>query len=192
MAEANEFELLAKLLRYPTEGYASEVLRCCSVFSANCPEIALPLRDFLEQTRSLSLEDLQALYTATFDFDPVCSLEVGWHLFGDNYERGEFLVRMRGELRRLGVAESTELPDHLTHALEALGRMAPQDAAGFVAACLFPALDKIRTGFKGKPNAFKNILLAVARSLEHHYPRPVLEPVSAESAFPILDSGGWR
>lgn len=189
MARANEFGLLARLLRYPSESYASEVLRCCSLLSTSGPEIALLLRDFLEQTRGLSLEDLQALYTATFDLDPVCSLEIGWHLFGENYERGEFLVRMRRELRQLGVAESTELPDHLTHALEALGRMAPEDAAGFAAACLFPALDKMRAGFEGKPNVFGNVLRAVVGLLELRYPRPEPEPVPAEPAFPILNSG---
>ena len=88
-------------------------------------------------------KELQELYAATFDLDPHCSLEVGWHLFGENYERGEFLVKMRVELRRLGVGESTELPDHLTHALAALGRMEPQEAAEFATACLFPALDKM-------------------------------------------------
>jgi nitrate reductase molybdenum cofactor assembly chaperone NarJ/NarW len=188
---ANEFELLAELLRYPAEGYASEAVRCCDALAAGGPEIAAPLDEYLKQTGGLSLEDLQVLYTTTFDLDPVCSLEVGWHLFGENYERGEFLVRMRGELRRLGVKESTELPDHLSHALEALGRMEPEEAADFAAACLFPALDKMAAGIKGKPNPFENVLFAAARLLELQYPR--LEPatVSAEPAFRILDSKGW-
>lgn len=187
MADVNEFDLLAGLLRYPAEGYASEALHCCEAFAANGPEIAIPLGEFLEQTRGLSLEDLQALYTTTFDLDPVCSLEIGWHLFGENYERGEFLVKMRGELRRLGIAESTELPDHLTHALEALGRMEPQEAASFATACLFPALDKMRAGMEGKSNPFENVLLAVARLLEFRYPRPKPEALTAGSAFRILD-----
>ncbi len=191
MAGANKFELLAGLLRYPTEGYPSQAVHSCEVLAAGAPEIAAPLRKFLEQTRSLSLEDLQVLYTGTFDLDPVCSLEVGWHLFGENYERGEFLVRMRGELRRLGVKESTELPDHLSHALAALGRMEPREAADFTAACLFPALDKMSAGIKGKSNPFEDVLMAAVRLLEVRYPR--LEPamVSAESAFRILDGEGW-
>jgi len=191
MADANEFELLAALLRYPAEDYASEAVRCCNVLANDAPEIGLQLQDFVEQTHSLSLEDLQVLYTATFDLDPVCSLEVGWHLFGENYERGEFLVRMRGELRRLGVKESTELPDHLSHALEALGRMESEEAADFAAACLFPALGKMAAGINGKSNPFENVLLAAARLLELRYPRPEPAMVSAGPAFRILDSKGW-
>ncbi|HXX00646.1 MAG TPA: nitrate reductase molybdenum cofactor assembly chaperone [Candidatus Acidoferrales bacterium] len=191
MADANEFESLAALLRYPTEDYAREVVRSCKVLANDSPEIDLLLQHFVEQTRSLSLEDLQVLYTTTFDLDPVCSLEIGWHLFGENYERGEFLVRMRGELRRLGVKESTELPDHLSHALEALGRMEPDEAADFAAACLFPALDKMAAGIKGKSNPFENVLSAATRLLEHRYPRPEPAVVLAEPAFRILDSKGW-
>lgn len=191
MAARNEFELLAALLRYPSEGYVGEAACCCDALSASSPEIALPLRELIDQTRSLSLEDLQALYTATFDLDPVCSLEVGWHLFGENYERGEFLVRMRGELQRLGVKESTELPDHLSHALQALGRMKEDEAADFAAACLFPALDKMSAGIKDKANPFENVLAAATRLLEHRYPRPEPAMVPAEPAFRILDSKGW-
>jgi len=191
MADGNEFELLARLLRYPTEGYKSDAVSCCGALSASGPDIAVPLSEFILQTCGLSLEDLQVLYTATFDLDPVCSLEVGWHLFGENYERGEFLVRMRGELRRIGVQESTELPDHLSHALQALGRMEPGGAADFATACLFPAVDKMCAGFKDKSNPFENVLVTVARLLELRFPRPEPEMVPAEPVFRILDSKGW-
>jgi nitrate reductase delta subunit len=191
MTGASEFDLLASLLRYPGEQYLSKAVLCLEVLAESDPEAAVSLGEFLEQTRSLTLEVLQELYTATFDLDPACSLEVGWHLFGENYERGEFLVKMRGELRRLGIAESAELPDHLTHALAALGHMEPQEAADFATACLFPALDKMRAGLEKKSNPFENILLAAEHVLEHRYSRPDPEAVPAEPAFRILDSGGW-
>jgi nitrate reductase delta subunit len=191
MKSLAEVELLAALLRYPGEGYANAAERCFEALVESDPETALLLGKFLAQTRDCSVEELQALYTATFDLDPVCSLEVGWHLFGENYERGEFLVKMRGELRRLGIAESAELPDHMTHALAALGRMEPEEGGEFATACLFPALDKMCAGLEGKSNPFENILLAVARVLERRYQRPEPEPVPAGPAFRILDSGGW-
>jgi len=191
MAAANEFELLASLLRYPSDGYPNDAPYCCDLLANTVPAIAAPLGEFLEQTRGLSVEDLQTLYTKTFDLDPICSLELGWHLFGENYERGEFLVKMRGELRRLGVKESTELPDHLSHVLEALGRMEPEKAAYLAGSCVFPALHKMIAGIRGKSNPYENILLAAQQLLESHFPR--LEPatVEAEPAFRILNSEGW-
>lgn len=86
----------------------------------------------------------QELYVQTFEFNPACTLELGWHLFGETYERGEFLVKMRGELRRHGVEETSELPDHLTHILRLIGRMEHGEAALLAGESVLPALEKIR------------------------------------------------
>jgi nitrate reductase delta subunit len=191
MATASELGLLATLLRYPTENSVANVMRSCASAAAINPQLAAPLNEFLARTRGVSAEELQVLYTSTFDLDPICSLEIGWHLFGENYERGEFLVKMRGELRRLGVQESVELPDHLSHVLDALDRMDPDEAAEFAAACLFPALDKMIAGIKGKSNPFECVLVAARQLLELRFERAELATVLAEPAFRILDSEGW-
>lgn len=190
MPGANVWELLAALLRYPEGDSAADAARCVEALAAANPQAAERVRSFLGEIRGLSPGELQSLYTSTFDLDPVCSLEVGWHLFGENYERGEFLVKMRSELRRLGLPESSELPDHLTHALAALGRMESEEAAGFAAACLLPALDKMRAGISRQPNAYQNVLQAVMELLESRCGRFVPEPAPAEPLFRILNSGG--
>jgi nitrate reductase delta subunit len=190
MPDAATFELLANLFRYPDRDYVSDVERCIEALYSADPQAAGMLRETLGQTRKISVGDLQALYTSTFDLDPVCSLEVGWHLFGENYERGEFLVKMRSELRRLGLPESTELPDHLTHALAAFSRMESDEAECFAAACLFPALDKMRTGMESKPNPFSGVLRAVVHVLERRYARLEMQPVPTPPIFNILNSGG--
>lgn len=191
MAAANEFGTLGSLLRYPGENYARNTVRACCSLAAIDPKLAAQLNGFLDRTRGMALEELQVLYTSTFDLDPICSLELGWHLFGENYERGEFLVKMRGELRRLGVQESTELPDHVSHVLEALDRMEREEAAEFAAACLFPALDKMILGMKDKANPFECVLVAARHLLELRFERGELATVSAEPAFRVLNSEGW-
>lgn len=192
MADAKEFGLLARLLHYPEEGYSEEARECRDFFTAKDPEVGVLLEDFVERVRSLSLEELQALYTSTFDLTPLCSLEVGWHLFGENYERGEFLVKMRGELRRYGVTESTELPDHLTHALELLACMQVDEAASFATACLIPAMDKMRGEMMGKSNPFESVLLALDHLLTRRFPQPQSEMIPTEAVFHILDGGSGR
>lgn len=188
MRNVGELSLLAALLRYPEESYQQTARRCLEALGENFPEAGLLLSKFVEQTRDFSIEEFQALYTSTFDLDPMCALEVGWHLFGEKYERGEFLVKMRGVLRRLLISESAELPDHLTYTLVALERMGPSEGAEFAAACLFPALDKMHGGLQGKGNPFEYVLLSVVRVLESQYPRPdVALPAAPE--FRILDSG---
>jgi len=118
---------------------------------------------FAEQTASMTTEALQELYTQTFDLNPTCSLEVGWHLYGENYSRGEFLVAMRQTLRRLKVMETTELPDHLTHVLAAFGRMDTAEAGRFGPEFLLPALEKMLQGPKG--GAYAAVLEAIRAAI---------------------------
>ena len=126
----------------------------------------------------------QELYVQTFEFNPACTLEIGWHLFGENYERGEFLVRMREQLRRHGIAESTELPDHLTHLLPLIALMDHGEAAQFVGEFILPALTKIRSAIHD--NAYELVIAGIAEKLEEDFPdaprRPAQLPIFQEAA----------
>jgi nitrate reductase assembly molybdenum cofactor insertion protein NarJ len=126
----------------------------------------------------------QELYVQTFEFNPACTLEIGYHLFGENYERGEFLVRMRGLLRRHGIAESTELPDHLTHLLALISRLDHDEAADLAGLFILPALGKIKETLKDNP--YGPLIGAIEEKLEADFPnaphRPVQFPIFQEAA----------
>jgi nitrate reductase molybdenum cofactor assembly chaperone len=141
-------------LEYPDQSYAAKLERAAAERSAAAP--------FAAAARGLSTEELQELYVRTFELNPPTCLEVGWHLFGENYERGEFLVKMRQEMRRLGVPETTELPDHLTRVLPVMARMEPEEGALFSAEFLGRALEKMRAGLGDKENPYALLLDAVS------------------------------
>jgi nitrate reductase delta subunit len=155
----NPWDRLAELLAYPGPDLACNAEETRDLLATTDPGAAGSIGSFLEQVEGLSRAEREELYTRTFDLNPVCALEIGWHLWGEAYERGAFLVRMRDLLRRTGVAEGIELPDHLTAALPAFGRMAPQEAAAFAAGFLVPALDKMLAGLAGNP--YEPVLAAV-------------------------------
>jgi nitrate reductase delta subunit len=155
------FDALAGLLAYPAPGYAGRLDECRRVLDGLVPEAAHRLARLGEALGGLGDEEIEELYTRTFDLNPVCSLEVGWHLFGENYARGEFLVLMREELRKHGLAESTELPDHLTHVLPALARMGQPQADRFAARFLLPALEKMLAGLAKQENPYRDLVEAV-------------------------------
>ena len=115
------------------------------------------------------LADLEELYTRTFDFSPSCALEIGWHLFGEDYNRGAFLVRLREELARHGIQESCELPDHLTHVLPLLDRMRPDEAARFALACVTPAVEKMLAGLEGKQNPYEHLFRCLVAMLNAEF-----------------------
>ena len=171
MDERVIFEMLADLLRYPGEDYLPHLADCARVLAPVEPEAARMLEDLAARLEGQTVEQMQELFIQTFDLSPVCSLELGWHLFGENYDRGTLLVKMRQELRRYGLPESEELSDHLTHALALLSRMEPERAEEFAAACVLPALAKMLEALAGKENPMENIVQAIARVLRSRYPQ---------------------
>lgn len=116
---------------------------------------------------------LEELYTRTFDINPVCSLEIGWHLYGEDYNRGAFLVRMRALLRELGIEEGAELPDHLETALRALATMPPEEADSLARRFVLPAVQKMRAGFPAEGNPYAAVLAEVERFLTERHGEPV-------------------
>lgn len=162
---------VAALFRYPDEHYLEAAQECHRALAAVEPGVAALLQPFLDRMGSLSTDAQQELFTATFDLNPACAPEVGWHLFGENYERGAFLVEMRQQLVRFGLTDSGELPDHLSLALAVAGRMPAEEAGEFAAGCLLPALGKMRAGLAGKANPYEAVLEAIALAIERRLAR---------------------
>src|SRR5581483_2598847 len=177
---------LVELLRYPDAHYAEHLAAACSRIESETPAIAENLRKAGVVLAALATEQLEEQFTNAFDLNPVCCLEIGWHLFGENYDRGAFMARLRRELKDHGVPENGDLPDHLTLVLRLLARMEPAEAEDFYAACVAPALDKMRAAFRSQlSNAFAPVLIAICDWLQFHYgallagqpPAPVQLPV---------------
>lgn len=150
-------DLLATLVAYPEAGYQARVEECRAALAQAHPSAVRPMAEFAKAIAPMSLEEMQELFTRTFDLNPVCSLEIGWHLFGENYDRGALMVKMRQELRRYGIGETVELPDHLSHCLTLLGRMEAERAQDFANSCVLPALDKMLGAFAGKAEGKETI-----------------------------------
>jgi len=166
------YDGLGRILSYPGPIFRKNLEICWAHAAVANRAAAAFLWDLLEETRGMSTPDLQELYTRTFDLNPVCALDVGWHLYGEAYERGRFLVRMREMLRQVGIAEGTELPDHLTAVLPALGRLAPEEAGAFAAAYVLPALRRMLEGLAGKDNPYEKALAAARLLLEGRVQAP--------------------
>lgn len=165
------YDRLARLFEYPDESYADR-----------CREAGL--YEFAGEMKALSTSQIQELFISTFDWNPATALDLGWHLFGEQYARGEFLVRMRGELRRYGVEESTELPDHLTHVLKVVGRMDTETAHRFVLEFVAPAVAKLQAALEQKKTAFATPMRAVRDALPVQTAIPVLKV-----ELPVLAGG---
>lgn len=180
------YEQFAKLFEYPGDDYRANAEECLAALRLEHSEASESFEEFCAPIRDLNTDDLRELFTRTFDLNPMCTLEIGWQLYGEDYQRGEFLVKMREQLREYSIPESGELPDHLTHALVLLAHLEPDEAAEFAGGFLLPALDKMRASWRENRNAFAALLESAFLRLSSEYPYdPARMPVR-KPELPIL------
>jgi nitrate reductase delta subunit len=146
------------LFAYPDEFYRARALACADATGS------AEMRTFADAVEPLSLGQLQEAFIQAFDLNPASTLEIGWHLFGEQYERGEFLVDMRGRLREAGIPETGELPDHVLHVLPLMSRLEPADARAFADKFVRPALAKIEAGLPGD-SVFAALVRGLSKAL---------------------------
>ncbi len=180
------YETLAKLLSYPERPPLFHPEAVSEAEGPAGPELS----QFAEAVAPLSLHALQELFIQTFDLNPVCSLEMGWHLFGENYDRGLLLVKMRQQLRAHGIPESTELPDHLTNALRLLPRMEHEAGAYFAEAIVLPALEKMLEAIRGKDDPYEHVLEAARLAVRVDFPQ-LPARLAMPAAVPELRVLAW-
>lgn len=158
---------LSKLLSYPDESTVQTAELLYVLLMEELPEAASEASTFGSFVEQHELCHVEEAFTRTFDVNPTCALEVGWHLFGEEYARGMFLVRMREELRKYDLPESVELPDHLCHVLAIVAAMPEKDATRFVKACVQPAIVKMDQALQGKDTSYRHVLRCLALVLEY-------------------------
>lgn len=164
----------AELLGYPADEAGGEAIQAiATALSQAVPASAPDLESLADLARSIGTESLQEVYTRTFDGTTTRALELGWHLFGESYSRGAFLVRMRQLLAECEVGEASELPDHLGCVLAILGRTREDVAAALVRGSVLPAMDKIVAGFDDPEDPYRRVLLALRRFLDLQHPAPL-------------------
>ena len=167
-ASETAHDTLADLLQYPGDGRDVEQLALAHIeaFPASAPH----LQDLLAVARKMNQGELEELFTSTFDNTAERSLDLGWHIFGENYARGAFMVRMRERLREGGLVETSELPDHVSHVLRVLPRMEADLAPKLVEGVILAAARKILEGFGETKNPYRGTVAALIGLLETWVP----------------------
>jgi nitrate reductase delta subunit len=148
---------LAELLEYPDDTFSPALGACRAELTMHASDAAARFEQFAHEVERLSTGRLQELYTQTFDLNPTCTLDIGWHLFGEAYERGLFLAAMRDELRGAGVEEGRELPDHLPSLLRLMARMDAQSRAA-LERLIRPAVAKLAAALRARESPYEHLV----------------------------------
>lgn len=186
---ARSLGTISRLLSYPDVHYEQLVELLYLIVQDALPEAARAVSQFGQFVEQCGEYELEEAYTRTFDVNPSCALEIGWHLFGEDYMRGQFLVRMRGELVRHEISESSELPDHLSHVLAVLGAMRDDEAHQMAHACVFPAVYKMQAALDKNGSPYRQLLRCLVLVLEQQF--GVSEPWDETDEKLLRNSDGF-
>ena len=159
----------AELVRYPAGERAAGLPLWIDELLEHSPGRAVSLEPLREWVRTHTPGELEELFVRTFENNKERALELGWHLYGENYARGTFMARMRGLLRDLGISETVELPDHLSHILLVLERGESDLVRALVRGVVLPALTKIEDGFSDEANPYRGVITGMRVDLAERF-----------------------
>jgi len=185
MAERQQLlDSLAGLFEYPSGDFSQRVSSCRALADQRSPDRGEAIAALEERTRPMSRGEVEEMFTRTFEINPVCALEIGWHIYGEDYARGALLVRLRQELRTQGIPEITELPDHLTHVLQLLGRLEKPLADDLAGRYVLPALKKMIDAVKDSDCPYTGLLEMARDVVNDEFDAIEVEPPERRQAPP--------
>ncbi len=157
--------VLADAFVYPAPGRLAALETGAEALPKGCDR-ETRLLAFLAAVEPLSLGAWEELYTRTLDLDPPAPPYIGYQMWGDSYQRGAFMAKMKQALREVGLDAGGELPDHLAPCLRYLSVAA--EPLPELVEVIGPAVDRMQAALrKAQPGSpYLSLLKAVQSALQ--------------------------
>ncbi len=143
------FMLFADLLEYPRASLKRHVDECAEILALEYPpagKVFLGFHGWIHQVPFFSVEET---YTSTFDLQGICCPYIGHYLFGDNYQRSEFMAQLNHGYHDRGYSCGSELPDHVAVILDFLAFCEVDEfSQALLEEGLIPSVDKMTQAFE--------------------------------------------
>lgn len=155
MRSLAHYEYLAALFDYPEADYPAHLRKAYSMLEERYPDAAVELQTFMqaagtdgEAYSAEELDEIQEIFTRSFDVQAITTLGIGYVMFGDDYKRGELFVNLSREYADAGIFCGTELADHLPTVLRLIAKWQDEDlVAELVEELLHPAVHRMIAEF---------------------------------------------
>lgn len=156
------YRSFACVLDYPDSELTERAEECATNAVRRLSPAAELVGKFISAHRELGTSRLQEIYASAFDMQPECTLNLSYHLFGEDQRRGLFLAKLKELYEKAGVDSGNELPDHLCLMLRYLATDAGMAAReDLIADCMVPAISKIRSAVDASANPYRYLLEAL-------------------------------
>jgi nitrate reductase molybdenum cofactor assembly chaperone NarJ/NarW len=160
------YRLFAEILGYPTPSLPNQVNECISLLTS-LKRGAVPMLDefrtFLEVT---PVDQMEEVYTRTFDLQAICHPYIGYQLFGNGGRRGMFMAGLKKHYETCEFFTGNELPDHLSTMLRFAPNCTKAEREELISECLVPAVKKMVSGFEDGSNPYRGVLQALLLVLQ--------------------------
>jgi len=152
------YNSISKLFDYPEDNYNDVVAEAIASLSNGYPEVKKELETF-SQLLPKEIFKIQELYSKSFEVQAVTSLDVGYVLYGDDYQRGVVLVKLNEEHAKLHNDCGRELGDFLPNLLRLLPKLEDDEVkTELVNMLMAPAVEKMINEFQPSSLEAKNKL----------------------------------
>ena len=78
------YHLLADVFEYPDRGFPEKVRRVVDALTPDYPQAAQELEAFLQKLPAQDVNQMDELYTRSFDVQAIVTLDIGYVLFGED------------------------------------------------------------------------------------------------------------
>lgn len=168
------YEHLSGLLEYPQEDIKLRAEECAKALAEHPdypPEVTVEFNKFQKDLEEISLDDLQGIYSYTFELSSEFTVDLGSHLY-DGFKRSNILASIKAMYREQGfpfdeVAKG-ELPDHLPVVLRFLAFLQDEGLKrNFIETFVIIALEKVNKSFeKNKKNIYRHLISVIYRIID--------------------------
>lgn len=173
VTEGGLYSLLAALIEYPGEDYKLKVDECIKTLesSQRYAEAIEEMRHFQQELAEVSLDDIQGIFSYTFELTSDFTLDMGYHLY-DGFKRTNKLATIKGMYRAQGFPidelSKGELPDHLPIILKFIAFSKDEELKkDFLESFVVLAMEKLQKNFeRNKINIYFHLVNAIYKIIE--------------------------
>jgi len=152
------YENISKLFEYPSDDYFKLIIQARDSLDDNYKEAKSKLDEFAKLL-PMQINEVQELYLKSFDVQAVTSLDIGYILYGDDYQRGLILANLTKEHEKVNNNCGSELSDYLPNLLRLLAKSDEKEFVEDLATMFItPALEKMIDEFEPSLLEAKNKL----------------------------------